>query len=164
VRARCELDPGARALLSWCQQRAVPFRVLSDGFDWNLNRLQAIHGVRFTHTANHLHYERGRWRIRAGAPDTGCGCGTGVCKGAILQRFRDANPGVPLVHVGNGRVSDTCGAVAADLAFAKDSLALELSARGISFEPFETLHDVIPVLDGLLAGRIAPGSGPAASR
>jgi hypothetical protein len=54
--------------------------------------------------------------------------------------------------------------VAADLAFPKDSLALELSARGVSFEPFETLHDVIPVLDGLLAGRIAPGSGPAASR
>jgi alpha-galactosidase len=159
-----DLDPGARALVSWCQERAVPFRVLSDGFDWNLNRLQAIHGVRFAHTANHLHYERGRWRIRAGAPDADCGCGTGVCKGGILQRFRQANPGIPLVHVGNGRVSDTCGALAADLVFAKDSLALELAERGVSFESFETLHDVIPVLEGLLAGRLAPASGPAASR
>jgi len=159
-----DLDPGARALLSWCRTRMVPFRILSDGFDWNLNRLQVIHDVRFAHTSNHLHYERGRWRIRAGAPDAGCGCGTGVCKGAILERFRQANPGVPLVHVGNGRVSDTCGAVAADLAFAKDSLALELTQRGVSFESFETLHDVIPVLEGLLAEGIAPCSGPAASR
>ena len=66
--------------------------------------------------------------------------------------------------MGNGRVSDTCGAVEADLAFAKDSLALELSERGVYFEPFETLHDVIPALEARIEGGAAPGSGPAASR
>ena len=55
------------------------------------------------------------------------------------------------MHVGNGRVSDLCGALAADVAFAKDSLASELTARGVPYRPFATLLDVIPQLEQLLA-------------
>jgi 2,3-diketo-5-methylthio-1-phosphopentane phosphatase len=145
------LDPGAADLVAWCAARDVPFRIASDGFDWNLNRLQQIHRVRFAYAANHLHYERGRWRIRPGRPDPTCECGTGSCKGSILRSFRAEHPRATLVHIGNGRVSDTCGALAADLAFAKDSLALELARRGARFEPFATLRDVIPGLERALA-------------
>jgi 2,3-diketo-5-methylthio-1-phosphopentane phosphatase len=145
-----ELDPGARDLVAWCDARHVPFRILSDGFDLNLDRLQEIHGVRFEYDANHLHYEKDRWRIRAGAPNPDCECGTGICKAAALDAFRAKHPRVTLAHIGNGRVSDTCGAIAADLAFAKDSLAIELERRGVSYERFSTLHDVIPVLDKIL--------------
>jgi 2-hydroxy-3-keto-5-methylthiopentenyl-1-phosphate phosphatase len=154
-----ELDPGAARLLDWCAGAGVPFRILSDGFDWNLNRLQVIHSLRFAYTANHLHYERGRWRIRPGFPDEDCACGTGTCKGAYLRAYRAAHPQAWLVHIGNGRVSDTCGALAADLTFAKDALASELAQRGVAFEPFATLHDVIPVLERRLAARAhAPGA------
>jgi 2-hydroxy-3-keto-5-methylthiopentenyl-1-phosphate phosphatase len=38
------------------------------------------------------------------------------------------------------------------VAFAKDTLASELEKRGEAFERFETLHDVIPRLEVLLAG------------
>jgi 2-hydroxy-3-keto-5-methylthiopentenyl-1-phosphate phosphatase len=41
--------------------------------------------------------------------------------------------------------------MAADLAFAKDTLAIELEKRGEAFERFQTLHDVIPRLEALLA-------------
>jgi 2-hydroxy-3-keto-5-methylthiopentenyl-1-phosphate phosphatase len=58
---------------------------------------------------------------------------------------------VVLVHIGNGRVSDLCGALAADVAFAKDSLAAALEKLGHPFERFETLHDVIPQLERRLA-------------
>ncbi|MBW2382961.1 MAG: hypothetical protein JRG92_04960, partial [Deltaproteobacteria bacterium] len=51
------------------------------------------------------------------------------------------------VHVGNGRVSDLCGALAADLVFAKDSLAPALSERGVHHHPFETLADVVAELE-----------------
>jgi len=155
LREEVQLDPGARDMLTWCEARGVPFRILSDGFDWNLNRLQVIHRVRFAYTANHLRYERGRWRIRAGRPDPSCGCGTGTCKGGVIREFRASHPGAVLVHVGNGRVSDMCGALAADVAFAKDSLAVELTRRGVAFRPFETLHDVIPALETLLPSRDA---------
>jgi alpha-galactosidase len=153
LQGEVQLDPGARDLLAWCAARGVPFRVLSDGFDWNLNRLQAIHGVRFAYTANHLRYARGHWRIRAGRPDPTCGCGTGTCKGGAIREFRALHPGARLAHIGNGRISDLCGALAADIAFAKDSLALELTRRGVPFRPFETLHDVIPGLEEILSPR-----------
>jgi 2,3-diketo-5-methylthio-1-phosphopentane phosphatase len=153
-----ELDPGATELVAWCAARDVPFRIASDGFDWNLNRLQQIHRVRFRYAANHLHYERGRWRIRPGRPDPSCACGTGTCKRSILETFRAEHPRATLVHIGNGRVSDTCGALAADLAFAKDSLALELERRGARFEAFATLRDVIPHLERALARSRAAAS------
>jgi 2,3-diketo-5-methylthio-1-phosphopentane phosphatase len=149
--ATVELDPGARGLLAWCQERSVPFRILSDGFDRNLDRLQSLNGIRFAYTANHLRIEHGKWRIRAGAPDPHCGCGTGVCKGNVLRTLRASSPRTHLVHIGNGRVSDTCGALEADTAFAKDSLAEELEKRGVRFVRFATLNDAIPHLDAILA-------------
>jgi 2,3-diketo-5-methylthio-1-phosphopentane phosphatase len=146
-----DLDPGAIPLVAWCRERRLPFRVLSDGFDYNLNRLQALHGVRFSFEANHLRYEDGRWRIAGAHPNPSCGCGTGTCKRGRIDAFRSHHPGATLVHIGNGRVSDLCGALAADVAFAKDSLAGELTGRGVPFQPFETLLDVIPHLERLLA-------------
>jgi 2-hydroxy-3-keto-5-methylthiopentenyl-1-phosphate phosphatase len=145
-----ELDPGARDLVEWCEAKGVPFRVLSDGFDYNLNRLQVIHDLRFAYHANRLRYEGGRWRIESAHPNPRCGCGTGTCKRGLIEAFRADHPGATTVHIGNGRVSDTCGALAADVAFAKGSLAEELRRRGVPFEPFDTLRDVIPGLQRLL--------------
>ncbi len=134
--------PGARELIDWCEREAVPFRILSDGFDRNLDRLQELWDLRFAYDANHLHYESGVWRLAAGAPDPACSCGTGVCKRGRIEAFRSEHPGVPVAHVGNGRVSDLCGALAADRVFAKDTLAEELDGRGVDYEPFSDLHDV----------------------
>jgi 2,3-diketo-5-methylthio-1-phosphopentane phosphatase len=141
-----DLDPGARDLLAWCEQREVPFRILSDGFDWNLERLQKIHDVAFAYSANHLEYDGDLWRLSPGAPNEACGCGTGSCKRSLIAAYRAGHPGVFCVHIGNGRVSDLCGALEADLAFAKDTLAPALDERGEAYVPFDTLHDVIAVL------------------
>ena len=88
-----ELDPGARALVDWCDAKGVPFRVLSDGFDFNLNRLQVIHAVRFAYDANRLRYQDGRWRIQSGHPNPDCGCGTGTCKRGRIDAFRREHSG-----------------------------------------------------------------------
>jgi alpha-galactosidase len=138
-----DLDPGARALVAWCAERGVPFRILSDGFDRNLDRLQENFGLKFEYDANHLRYEDGRWRIEAGHPNPLCECGTGCCKRGRIEAFRERQPGALVVHVGNGRVSDLCGALVADRVFAKGSLAEELERRGLAYTTFETLHDVV---------------------
>jgi len=151
-----DLDPGARELVAWCERHGVPFQVLSDGFDYNLNRLQIIHDVSFAYEANRLHIEAGRWRIEVGRENPDCFCGTGVCKRLCIEAFRHGHPAATVVHIGNGRVSDTCGAMAADVVFAKDSLADELVGREVPFEPFTTLRDVIPTLQRLL---VDPGNG-----
>jgi alpha-galactosidase len=156
-----ELDPGARELVDFCEENSLPFRVLSDGFDRNLDRLQELHGVRFAYDANHLHYEHGAWRIAPGSPNPRCSCGTGVCKRGRIEHFRSRHPGVVVVHIGNGRVSDLCGAVVADRVFAKDTLAEELAERGIAFEPFATLRDVRSHLASWLSGQGAAAAAPA---
>jgi alpha-galactosidase len=145
-----ELDPGAAELVRWCEERGVPFRVLSDGFDRNLDRLQELTGVRFAYDANRLWYEEGAWRIAAGHPDPHCPCGTGTCKRGRIAAFRAAHPTARIVHIGDGRVSDLCAAFAADVVFAKHSLAEELTRRGLSFEPFRDLRDVRDRLEGML--------------
>lgn len=146
-----ELDPGAAELVAWCEAHGVPFRILSDGFDRNLDRLQQLSGVRFAYDANRLWVERGAWRIAPGAPDPSCTCGTGVCKRSRIAAFRAAHPAARVVHVGDGRVSDLCGALAADFVFAKHTLADELTRRGLPFEPFDDLRAVILGLTRLLA-------------
>ena len=150
-----QLDPGAAALVAWCEERGVPFRVLSDGFDRNLDRLQQLRGVRFAYDANRLWYEQGAWRIAPGHPDPSCPCGTGTCKRGRIRAFREAHPRATVVHVGDGRVSDLCAALAADVVFAKHSLAEELAGRGIAFEPFRDLHDVVAGLERLLEGLVS---------
>ncbi|GEM_PF-2372350 len=147
-----DLDPGAEDMLDWCQAEGVPFQILSDGFDWNLERLQEINGVSFTFDANHLRYEGDTWRLSAGRPNEACGCGTGSCKRGLIGTYRAAHPDAFCVHIGNGRVSDLCGALEADLAFAKDTLAPALDEAGHDYVPFDTLHDVLEVLR---AGRAA---------
>jgi alpha-galactosidase len=145
-----QLDPGAKELVAWCEAHGVPFRVLSDGFDRNLDRLQELHGVRFAYDANRLWYEHGAWRIAPGFPDASCTCGTGVCKRARIEAFRAAHPGAVVVHIGDGRVSDLCAALAADRVFAKHTLADELAERGVPFEPYRDLRDVVRALERLV--------------
>lgn len=142
-----DLDPGAEAMLAWCEAHAVPFKILSDGFDWNLDRLQAMNNVQFEYRANHLEFEGSLWRVASGGRNESCGCGTGSCKRTLIGEYRDANPDAFCVHIGNGRVSDLCGALAADLAFAKDTLAPALEEKNHPYRAFDTLHDVLAVLD-----------------
>lgn len=136
------LDPGAAALVIWCEAHGVPFQVLSDGFDYNLQRLQEIHGVGFAFAANRLSFVQGRWKIEPGGLNPDCDCGTGNCKRAIIEAYRRDHPNAYCVHVGDGRVSDLCAAEAADLVFAKGTLAEALRARGIHYRGFGTLEDV----------------------
>jgi len=146
-----EPDPGAHRLVAWCEEHAVPFRILSDGFDRNLDRLQDLHGVRFAYDANRLWYENGAWRIAPGHPNPDCECGTGTCKQSRIREFRSVHHGAVVVHIGNGRVSDLCASQVADVVFAKDTLAEELARQGVAYEPFETLNDVVEGLERLLA-------------
>lgn len=153
-----DLDPGAGALIDWCEKRRVPFQILSDGFDHNLDRLKRLHGVRFDYASNRLRYDDGVWRIAPGAPDPDCHCGTGTCKRGRIARHRVRHPAALCVHIGNGRVSDLCGALEADIAFAKDTLAPALEERGVAYEPFEDLHQVVAALERLTGAAYSPAT------
>ncbi len=87
------------------------------------------------------------WRIAPGGRNPDCACGTGLCKRKQIEAYRRTRPSVLCVHIGNGRVSDLCGAEAADVIFAKDTLSEALLERGIQFNGFKTLQEVTLLLD-----------------
>jgi 2-hydroxy-3-keto-5-methylthiopentenyl-1-phosphate phosphatase len=101
--------------------------------------------IRFEYHANHLEYEGDRWRLASGRPSEQCGCGTGSCKRGLIASYREQTANAFCVHIGNGRVSDLCGALEADLAFAKDTLAPALDELDHPYMRFDTLHDVLAV-------------------
>jgi len=155
-----EIDPGASGLVDLCAANGWPFEVLSDGFDLNIERLRARFGVDFAFRSNHLEVGTAGWKLSPGGRPEGCACGTGLCKRAVLEAYRRAEPGVLVVHVGNGRVSDLCAGLEADLTFAKDTLGPALEAAGRTYLHFEHLGDVTAALERWLgpgAGRAHPG-------
>ncbi len=62
------------------------------------------------------------------------------------------------IFVGDG-LSDVCPALAADVVFAKDSLAAELARRGTPYRPFQSLTDVSKFLCALHGGASAKSRG-----
>jgi 2-hydroxy-3-keto-5-methylthiopentenyl-1-phosphate phosphatase len=58
---------------------------------------------------------------------------------------RSLPEGRPLVFVGDGW-SDRCASLACDRVFARDGLARYLDDEGVSYEAFDTLHDVAAAL------------------
>ena len=148
------LDRGARGLLGWCRARGVPFRIVSDGFDAMIERLLRGFGLSAPVIANRLRMDGDRLRVTAGAPDPACSCGCGVCKRAQVEAWRVEHPRALCVFIGNGRISDLCGAMAADWVFAKDSLAAALDERGVAYQRFADLTEVTDQLDRLAS--VAP--------
>jgi len=68
------------------------------------------------------------------------------CANCKVTHFKDF-PGRSTIYVGDG-LSDVCPALAADLVFAKDSLAQYLGNLGAHFEPFVSLETVADFLFG----------------
>jgi 2-hydroxy-3-keto-5-methylthiopentenyl-1-phosphate phosphatase len=96
------------------------------------------HGIEVELVANELAESGPRgWRVRFLASEPCSVCGQ-PCKRAFLP------PG-PIVYVGDGS-SDRCAAQAAERVFARGALARYLGERGIAYERFDDLLDVVAAL------------------
>src|SRR5262249_1923876 len=73
-------------------------------------------------------------------------------KARHFQRYRDHT----IVFAGDGR-SDLDAALAADVVFAKSTLARELEARSVAYLPFETLDPVLEHLQARFARKRSGG-------
>jgi 2,3-diketo-5-methylthio-1-phosphopentane phosphatase len=142
-----ELDPGFPGFVDWCEARAIPLQVVSDGVDRFIRRILARHGLsHLPVVANRLVGRAPKRRLAQPWARSGCAAGSGVCKCAQAQPALKST----LVYVGDGR-SDFCVSARADILFAKGELAAYAAERGQRFLPFETFDDVTREL-ALLAG------------
>ena len=112
--------------------------IVSSGFEELIDPILRREGVSVELLANRVEPRPDGWRIRFRDAAVCADCGE-PCKRAAL-------PAGDVVYVGDG-YSDRCAALAAGRVLATGSLARYLAGRGVAYEPFEDLHDVIHVLD-----------------
>jgi 2,3-diketo-5-methylthio-1-phosphopentane phosphatase len=147
-----DIDPGFVPLLDACTADGIRAHVVSDGFDYCIARILAQ--VPASHqalldtvpvSASHLEpYGARGWRTGFPFPEGSCEHGCATCKPAVMRAMNAA--GAVSIFVGDG-LSDRYAAAAADVVFAKDTLAAHCAEHGIAFFPYETLADVAAFVD-----------------
>lgn len=138
------VDPAFADIVGWAQARRIEVSIVSDSFVPLIEHIlqnNGIGGVRLH--ANGLEFEGDRLAPSFPHADPAC-MRSANAKARHMLPYRRNHC---LVFAGDGR-SDLDAALAADIAFAKDTLARELEARSVIFRPFDSLA---PVLDFLRA-------------
>jgi 2-hydroxy-3-keto-5-methylthiopentenyl-1-phosphate phosphatase len=149
------VDPGFAVLLDTCAAHAVPVHVLSDGFDYCIERilgrpaLNLLRRLTDSHiVSSSLRLVRGQWRAAFAHPPEACAHGCATCKPAAMKSLNAAD--AVTVFVGDG-MSDRYAAAYADVVFAKDKLAAFCNNASIPCTGFDTLTTVAVSLERLLS-------------
>ena len=108
--------------------------IISAGFRELIEPVLAREGVAATVVANRIEADPTGWRSTFLEREDCAVCGE-PCKRVALEGL------APYVYVGDG-ISDRCASLAAERVFARAGLAEYLTAHGVAFEPFESLHDI----------------------
>jgi 2,3-diketo-5-methylthio-1-phosphopentane phosphatase len=140
------IDQAFAPLLSWAAANGVETAIVSDNFAVIVAAMLERRGFPAVRIyANRLDFDADRPRASFPLRDPRCQrCAH--CKAQHVRRVTDRLR----VFAGDG-LSDICPALAADVAFAKDSLAAHLQAAGRPYRPFRTLTDVLEFLQNALS-------------
>jgi 2-hydroxy-3-keto-5-methylthiopentenyl-1-phosphate phosphatase len=148
-----EVDPGLISLLGTCSGHGVPVHIVSDGFDYCIERILERPSLRLApHLAgvriisSHLEHDGRDWTVDFTQVIPPCVHGCATCKPAAMERLNGAHR--PMVFVGDG-LSDKYAAAHADIVFAKHALAGYCDEHAISYTPYDTLTTIARQLDRL---------------
>lgn len=135
------VDPVFSEILAWAGARGADVAIVSDSFEPLIRHVLENNGVRPPPIfANALAFDGDRLRPAFPHADPAC-TRSANAKARHLLPYRHHR----IVFAGDGR-SDLDAALAADVVFAKSTLARELDARGAAYRPFETLEPVLEFL------------------
>lgn len=149
-----EVDEGFAQLLDTCAAGGVPVRIVSDGFDYCIRRILSRPGLRLGARlegvrifASHLEPGGQRWHTDFPHALAGCEHGCATCKPSVMEVLSRGR--CPSVFAGDG-LSDRHAAAAADLVFAKGTLATHCRERGIEHVTYGGLADVAICIEDAL--------------
>jgi 2-hydroxy-3-keto-5-methylthiopentenyl-1-phosphate phosphatase len=128
-----EVRPGLRELA------ALRPTIVSAGFHELIEPVLAREGVELPVLANEVEARPDGWVVRFRDEAVCAACGEPCKRGTLAAE--------PYVYVGDG-YSDRCAALAAERVFARDGLAAFLGGRGVAYEPFDDLLDVVALVRG----------------
>jgi len=139
------IDPGFASFYRFTRQHAIPLYVLSEGFDYWIERILKRAGVNGplqngTHMfASALRLE-GR-RLIPSFPHSvrPCEHGCATCKAALLRRLGEGKR--PVIFVGDG-LSDRFAVDEADVVLAKRQLLAYCQEHGKACRPYSTFAEV----------------------
>ena len=138
-----ELARGFLEFAAYCRERAWPLIVLSDGLEAYIRTVMQRRELALPVYSNHLEFIAPD-RVQVNFPYWERSCGRCAnCKRQHVEHMTAR--GQRSVYIGDG-LSDRCGAQAADIIFAKDSLAEWCKAEGRKFYAFEDFTEVLEVL------------------
>jgi 2-hydroxy-3-keto-5-methylthiopentenyl-1-phosphate phosphatase len=144
-----DVDLHFKEFVSFCESKGIELYVLSDGFDFYIERILSNNGLeRVGFFANHLNFN-GNETIYPTFPYTDSECNKcGNCKRNHLLTLSGEDD--IIVYVGDGN-SDRCPAEYADIVFAKRDLQSYCQSKNISFYEFKTFKDVRERLENILS-------------
>lgn len=145
VIGRMQPRKGAAELFAFCREQRIPITILSDGMEYYIRKLTAKFGLMPDRIiANPIRYEAdGSYRLGFQNDNEACRW-CGCCKAGYVRGLKEQ--GWRVVYIGDGS-SDVYGSAFADWTFARASLARHLRSCGEPFFPFETMHDVLELLE-----------------
>jgi 2,3-diketo-5-methylthio-1-phosphopentane phosphatase len=167
--AEIEIDAGLVPLMESCARHAISFHILSDGFDYCIERIlerlpspvkRLLHATEIC--ASHLEPcgDRG-WRTTFPFSVEPCAHGCATCKTTAMQTLTP--DGAITVFVGDG-MSDRYAADVADVVFAKQRLASYCVDARIPYFEYRDLSAVAAFLDAAAVNRKWPRAVPARAR
>jgi 2-hydroxy-3-keto-5-methylthiopentenyl-1-phosphate phosphatase len=149
------VDPHFSEFLRAVERHALPFYVVSDGFDLIIRRVLKKAGRdgplrNGAHMFSSALKVRGR-RLEPSFPYAGPPCthDCATCKVEIIRRLRRGRS--PVIFIGDG-LSDRFAAREADVVFAKRQLLAHCRDNGIACLPFETFADIEEEIERWMPG------------
>jgi 2-hydroxy-3-keto-5-methylthiopentenyl-1-phosphate phosphatase len=144
------VDPVFPAIVDWARARRIEVSIVSDSFLPLIRQILATNGIDgLPIFANDLEFSGERLIPSFPYADPAC-TRSANAKARHLLPYRDHCT----VFAGDG-LSDLDAALAADIVFAKSTLAGELDKRSIAYRPFETLVPVRKFLQAEFGRRYA---------
>lgn len=146
--SQLRIDPGFADFIQQCEQHGVGVTIVSDGFDFVIERVLRNAGLEVPFFANHIEpVEVNRWRVKFPSARSDCRALAGNCKCAFTEPYSSALK----VVVGDGR-SDFCISGQADLVFAKGTLLDLCRSSGTPHYAFADFFEVTEKLGLWLGG------------
>ena len=137
------VDPNFPAFLRFAEEHGIPFYVVSDGFDYVIQRVLRHAGLNGD-LRNGMHLFSSSLAVKdrrlvASFPQMACGHGCATCKAEVIRRLGQGYH--PVIFIGDG-LSDRFAVAESDVVFAKRQLLAYCRDRSIACHHFETFADV----------------------
>jgi len=144
---KIKLDPYFKQLYKFLQAKKVKTFILSDNFDYIINRILSINGIKNLKVyANKLSFPRGKVATEYPYKNKDCQiCAHCKTKNLLAKAPKD----YIIIYVGDGS-TDICPAKYANVVFAKDNLLKHFKDNKLDYMAFHNLKDVFTYLKSKL--------------